>query len=90
MSDLERLAEKYLWWEPPASGAQQTDRLLCQLMHLGTWDDVVLARRIFGDATFKRALTHASPGVLDARDWNFWNRFLGIEPVPPPPARPLP
>lgn len=87
---VEQLAKKYVWWETPERAFRRRDLLLCQLMQLGTWDDVRLARRLFGDGAFKQALEHAPPGVLDAKSWNYWNLFYGFVPVPPLPERPLP
>ncbi len=88
--EVRQLAEKYVWWQPPEQAVQRRDLLLCQLMQLGAWDDVCLARRLFGDEAFKQALKDAPPGVLDRRSWIYWNRFYGRVPVPPPPERPLP
>lgn len=87
---LVELARRYVWWESPERALERRDLLLCQLMQLGTEEDVALARRTWGDAAFKHALRHAPPGLLDARSWNFWNLFYGHVPVPPPPSRPLP
>jgi hypothetical protein len=87
---LEALAKKYVWWEEPARAIARGSLLLCQLMQLGTWDDVQGARRLLGDDAFKRALDEAPPGVLDAKSWNYWNRFLGRVPTPAMPERPLP
>lgn len=84
------MARKYVWWEPEDRALERRELLLCQLMQLGTEDDVRIARELLGDASFKDALTHAPPGVLDARSWNYWNLFFGFVPVPPPPTRPLP
>lgn len=90
IDELETLARKYVWWEPADRALERRDLLLCQLMQLGTPRDVALARRTFGDEAFKAALRQAPPGILDARSWNFWNRFFGTVPVPPLPSRPLP
>ena len=89
-SSLEHLARKYVWWEPPARALSRTNLFLCQLMQLGTWDDVRTVRRRFGDEALRRALREAPPGVLDRKSWIYWHRFLGIEPIPPLPERPLP
>ena len=88
--ELEQIARKYLWWESPERALARCERLLCQLMQLGTWDDVRWARRRFGDEAFKSALRAAPPGVLDRKSWLYWHRFYGIVPVPPRPERPLP
>lgn len=88
--ELQRLARKYVWWEPAERVLERRGLFLCQLMQLGTPRDVELARQAFGDQAFKAALREAPPGVLDARSWNFWNHFFGTVPVPPLPSRPLP
>ncbi|MHB8419340.1 MAG: hypothetical protein ACYDCL_14780 [Myxococcales bacterium] len=87
---LEQLARRYVWWEEPERALERRPLLLCQLMQLGTWDDVRLARRLFGDRAFVEALRAAPPGVLDAKAWSYWHRFFGLLPVPPLPERPLP
>ncbi len=88
--EFESLARRYVWWETPERALERRTLFLCQLMELGTSDDVRWARAHFGDAAFKDALQHAPPGVLGKRSWNFWNLLFGIVPVPPPPERPLP
>lgn len=84
------LARRYVWWQPPEQAARDVNRLLCQIMQLGTWEDVRLAKQVFGDDAFRAALRSAPPGVLDDRSWNFWHLNLFHAPPPPPPSRPLP
>jgi hypothetical protein len=86
----EELARKYVWWQPPEQTLAHVERLLVQLMQLGTDADVRTARRLFGDDAFRAALAAAPPGVLDASSWNFWHLVLFHRPPPPLPARPLP
>ena len=87
---LIELAERYVWWQPARETLMRPARLLCQLMQLGTYDDVLTARALLGDDAFRAALRSAPPGVLDDKSWNFWHRVLfGSEP-PPQPSRPLP
>ena len=88
MEALAELARKYVWWREP----QDTPRalLLCQIMQLGTYQDVRRARRSVGDAAFRDALRDAPPGILDERSWTFWHRIFGINPIPPMHERPLP
>jgi len=86
---IDHLYRKYLWWAEP-SDPPPLERLLAQLMQLGTYEDVRWARREFGDAAFRDALHRAPAGVIDARSWNFWHRVFGIDPIPPLPIRPTP
>jgi hypothetical protein len=87
---LLELARRYVWWQSPAQTLVRPALFLCQLMQLGTAEDVRCARSLLGDDAFRSALRLAPPGVLDARSWNFWHLVLLGQPPPPPPARPLP
>jgi hypothetical protein len=87
---LDELARRYTWWQAPAQARSDRARFLCQIMQLGTYEDVRAARRTLGDDAFRAALTAAPPGVLDARSWNFWHLVLFHRPPPPLPTRPIP
>jgi hypothetical protein len=87
---LDALARKYVWWQTPDETLTRLDHFLCQLMTLGTPDDVRSARAELGDDAFVHALEHAPPGVMDAKSWSFWHRVLRGSPPPPLPERPLP
>jgi hypothetical protein len=86
---LREIAAKYVWWQPPEATLAWPARFLCQLMTLGTAEDVRSVRRILGDAAFIEGLAHAPPGVMDPKSWNYWHLFFKREP-PPLPERPLP
>ncbi len=86
---LREIAARYVWWQPAEVTLARPAHFLCQLMTLGTAEDVRTVRRALGDPAFMDALTHAPPGMMDAKSWNYWHLFFGRE-APPPPARPLP
>lgn len=87
--ELVDLARKYVWWDEPERTLRRRELFLCQLMQLGTFEDVHGVRRLLGDEAFKDALERAPPGVLDPSSWSYWHLFFGL-PVPPMPSRPLP
>ena len=87
---MRAIARKLLWWKTEEEALADRGRLVCQIMTLGSWDDVLLAREELGDETFKKALRNAPPGVIDRRSWNYWHLVFGITPVPPLPRRRLP
>jgi hypothetical protein len=86
---LRALASKYVWWQPPDVTLARGWHFLCQMMTLGTAEDMRTVRRLLGDEAMIDALEHAPPGVMDPKSWNFWHLFFG-RPVPPLPVRPLP
>lgn len=88
--DLERLARRMFWWKTPAEALAFPRRFLAQVMTLGTWDDLRVARRYWTEADFRAVLRDPPPGVFDARSWSYWHCVLSIEPVPPLPRRRLP
>jgi hypothetical protein len=87
---LRELASRYVWWKPPERALEGRTHFICQLLQLGTAEDVRAARSILGDEAFRDALRSAPPGVLDARSWSYWHLVLFGRPAPPLPARPLP
>lgn len=87
---LRELASRYVWWESPDQALARPSRFLCQLLQLGTAEDVRAARRILGDEALREALRSAPPGVLDARSWGYWHLVLFRHPAPALPNRPLP
>lgn len=87
---LEQLARRYVWWQPAEAALAHRTHFLCQVMQLGTHEDVRVIRERFGDDALRHALRQAPPGILDARSWNFWHLFLFHQPPPPLPERPLP
>lgn len=90
MDVLEELARRYVWWKSPRDALARRDHFLCQLMQLGTGDDVRAARAALGDDAFRAALRAAPAGVLDARSWNYWHLLLFGQAPPAQPERPLP
>ncbi len=88
--DLENLARKYCWWMTPEAALARREMFLCQMMQLGTWEDVIGVRKLLGEQALKEALRAAPPGILDPRSWNYWNLLFGNVPVPPMPVRRLP
>jgi hypothetical protein len=86
-SKLESLAKKYIWWEKPEWAYNHPEIFLANLMNLGKWEDIQLARNILGDALLKQALLEAPPGYFNYRSWDYWHLKFDISPIPPLPQR---
>ena len=87
---LETVAQRLFWWKPPAEALADPRRFAAQVMALGNWEDVQLARSALGEACLRETLSHPPPGVFDERSWAYWHAVFGITPVPPLPRRSLP
>jgi len=87
---LEAVAQRLFWWKPPAEALADPRRFAAQVMTLGNWEDVQVARSALGEACLREVLLRPPPGVFDERSWVYWHAVFGITPVPPLPRRSLP
>jgi len=62
--ELQRLARRLFWWKSPAEALADPRRFLTQVMTLGTWDDVQVARRYWTEADFHAVLRDPPRGCL--------------------------
>ena len=88
--ELEQLARRLVWWKPPAEALAAPERVLAQVMALGTWEDIETAKQHWGIEAFRRVLAAPPPGVFDRRSWNYWHVVFGITPTPSLPVRNFP
>jgi len=75
---LKRIAKELIWWQAPEVSLANPRRFLVQVMTLGTWQEVRLAREAFGWEAFKDALLSAPAGVFDPRSWAYWRNVFGL------------
>jgi hypothetical protein len=85
---LASLASRYIWWrdaQPPSD-----DRIIAQVMNLGTYDDIRRLEAAFGPQELRAVMLRAQPGWIGRRSWNFWRgrlSFAGAGPIPDAPPR---
>jgi hypothetical protein len=89
VTDLEALAARLVWWQPPAEALRDRNRLLAQVMVYGTPEDLAVARRHFPESAFRAVLAQPPPGVFDPRSWAYWHVVFGLGPHREPPRRGL-
>ena len=90
---VERLAEiarRIVWWQPSEQTLQRPLDFIARVMASGSLDEVRDVERAFGRRRLQDALRVASPGVFDARSWNYWLLILGIDKATPIPTRNAP
>ena len=85
--DLEAVARRIVWFEPPAEAVADPARFMAYAMAYATHEDMRLIRQHVCDDDFLEALDHAPPGIIDPRSWAFWNAMVGRYPTPPAPQR---
>ena len=85
---LKRIATELFWWQAPEVSLANPRRFLAQVMSLGSWEHIQVAKREFGLERFRDALLNAQAGWFDPRSWALWHRAFGL-PVAPMPKRSL-
>ena len=74
---LEAIAERVIWWKPPAEALTDHRYFLARVMTSGTFDEVRFVRAHFPPDAFRAVLDDPPAGVFDARSWAYWNLVLG-------------
>ena len=76
--ELAEIADRLVWWKPPAEAMTDPRRLPAQVMVYGTAEDIVAARRHFPESAFRDVLADPPPGLFDPRSWAYWHAVLGL------------
>jgi transcriptional regulator with XRE-family HTH domain len=86
---LKRLRKRYIWWRIPGM-EPDAERIIAQVMDIGTYQDVKTLETEVGRIGMKQALSDAQPGWFSAKSWEYWHLMLGLSrvgEVPPQPRR---
>jgi hypothetical protein len=78
LDSLRALARKYVWWEQPEQALRFPNRVIAQVMNLGTFNDVRGLIEIVGEDRLREVLCAAEAGQFDARSWHYWHFRLGL------------
>jgi hypothetical protein len=87
--DMERVARRVIWFEPPPQALADPIRFLAYAMTYATPEDMKIIRHYVSDDDFREALERAPPGIIDRRSWNYWHLKIGRYAPPPLPTRQL-
>jgi hypothetical protein len=85
--EIAAVAKRVLWFEPPEQAIAEPFRFVAYAMTYGDHADMTSIRKQLSDRDLLIAISHAPPGVFDARSWAYWNLLLGRFPAPPMPER---
>lgn len=85
------LGEKYIWWPAIGAGHHSEDRVIAQVMDIGTYADILRLEAAVGRERLTEVMRHAQPGWISARSWDFWRGRLlaqaGLQTPEHPPKR---
>lgn len=87
---MKRMAQRYIWWQPPEASVVDPRRVIAQVMDVGTFEDIQALTRGVGRNTLTGVLKQAQPGWFRPRSWAFWHTALGLATagrIPPIPSR---
>lgn len=90
MRQARKVAQRYIWWEPPAKTLTNLPRFLAHAMNSATWEDHVWLETHFSHDQLRSALRLAPAGTFTARSWNFWHVRLGARAIPRLPQKQIP
>lgn len=89
-STLRNFAAKYIWWESPEEALQFPDRVIAQVMDLGTLEDSGELLSVCGAPRLSDVIRHAQAGWFSPRSWHYWHyrlRLAAVGQVPTLPVR---
>ncbi len=69
---IKELARRYLWWDAIAKDGHSLDRMIAQIMHLGTYDDIRTLESLVNPDALATVMRGSAAGWFDDRSWDFW------------------
>lgn len=88
---IERLSQRYIWWEPTSYSLSHPYRFVAQVMNFGGLADVVLLLNAFDEDYLRTVLISAKAGWFEPESWAYWHYKLHVtaigQQVPPLPKR---
>ena len=88
---MKRMAQRYVWWQPPGTSVADPRRVIAQVMDVGTLEDIQTLAKGVGRNTLIGVMKQARPGWFRPRSWAFWHIALGLATddsrIPPIPSR---
>ena len=73
---IDEFGRKYLWWRPVDGQPFSQDRIVAQVMNLGTYDDILQLEEALAQSHLVDVMLNAEPGWFSDRSWEFWRGRL--------------
>ncbi len=91
---LRDFAARYIWWKTVDEAVEYPERILAQVMNMGTYADLGHLLTAWTSEELRQVLAQAEPGWFNERSWAFWHLRLALTPIngtpPPLPQRTFP
>jgi hypothetical protein len=84
-ADIEAMSRTYLWWNAIAEDGHSLERMIAQIMRLGTYKDIRRLEAMVTPDLLAAVLVDSAPGWFDDRSWAFWRGRLshaGVAEIP--------
>lgn len=75
---LSELEQKYFWWEPVVPQPRSSARIVAQAMNFASFHETRQLETQLGFDQLVEIMTHAEPGWISDRSWEFWRGRLGL------------
>ena len=88
---LQKFSKKYIWWKTPEEALLHSkNRIIAQVMTLGTFEDSILLLKNFDKKELQNVLLNAEAGWFNKKSWHYWHNRLDLPLNPYPEKRPIP
>jgi hypothetical protein len=85
---IAELRRRYIWWAPIGDQPHAPERIIAQVMNIGTYEDIRRLETTLGFERLADIMRHAAPGWINPRSWSFWRGRLARETAKAIPAMP--
>jgi len=65
------MAARLIWWQPPEQALRRPERVIAQVMDIGTFEMAQLLRQNLGDRRLAQVLQQAEAGWYSPRSWTY-------------------
>jgi len=79
--DIERLrpfTTRYVWWKTAEEALGYPERLVAQVMNIGSFEDLQRLDEMVGEEGLRLVLSQAEAGHFNPRSWHYWHYRLGL------------
>ena len=76
--ELNKLAERYVWWESVEWSYRHPTIFLAQVMNLACWADLQILFKTIEKKELQNVLQEAPSGIFSYRAWDYWHLKLGL------------